>query len=357
MGEPIGLDDLRRMYLDQAEFQHELGLKVPRTREERTAFVKEMVLHVHSETDELLRAAGAWKIHRRVPVLENRAHIIQELADILKLWMIIGQEFDFSVEDLVEAYWTKSMVVRQRHSEEWVQDINRPSVVVDIDGVLADYVRGFLRWAGVLGHVPYQLAVGQMDEPYVRWERLGISYAKLEELKHLYRVSNHHRYLKVIPGAYAFLEWVKTDLNNAAVILLTARPIHEYPNLHGDTLHWLKERHLNFDQVWWARDKAEAIASRMQTVDVLFAVDDEKRYIDQYRGAGISAFHFVRNSQSPRQEYGEVNSLEAIRDAYLTHGEDTSHVHGQRSSAAREAHGGGTAESDRCSPAAPDGDA
>lgn len=261
----------------------------PLTAVGKTELAKEMVLHMFSETDEFLRTLGAWKPHRQSEKEFNREAAKVELADIGKYWVTLCQLFDISAEEMFEASRRKSMVVRQRHTEEWVSDLNRASVIIDIDQVLADYVFGFLSFLIFKGVVSVETAhTLRINNAWVDHRVLNIPRGQHATLLHEFRTTDQHIQLPIMPGARAFLDWCRE--RNWQIILLTSRPIHEYPNLYGETLMWLTHHQLQYDRVWWARDKAEICLDRNIRDHIVFAVDDDTRYIDQYMRAGIPVY-------------------------------------------------------------------
>lgn len=310
------IEDLRRMWADQAEFNSHFRISPAATFEERTAQTKEMVLHLHSETDELLRAAGAWKVHRRgIPLRENPAHIKIELIDIFKYWLTLVQIHGFSPEEMVEAYWEKSMVVRQRYSEEWMGNLDRPAIVVDIDGVLADYITTFVEWAENRRIISATMASTlRRTRPYIDAASLGMDLDSYIGVRHAFRCSGQHAMLQTMPLAREFTLWAKGC--NYAIILLTSRPIDSYPNLHGETLTWLKRWGIPYDCVWWTREKGELVLERDMVKHVAFAVDDEYRYVEQFSSQGIQTYWLREPTQPLQKEMPpnviRISSLQSI---------------------------------------------
>ena len=339
-------DFLSKALADQLEFQTTMvkdGSYPASSYEERTLRTKEMTLHLISEIESLLQASGAWKFHRNVPKPENREHVKIELIDMFKYWMLLCLIHGVDSQEIEDTYWNKSMVVRQRYAEEWLSTVDRPSVIVDIDNVLADYIVGFLGWAA--NHPTFtiaeqaRLALARRPE-YVNAATLRMSNGDYALLKHEFRVSHQHRYLPAMPEATLFLHGLHAA--GIQIILLTARPITEYPNLQVDTVHWLNLRQMPFDFIWWAQDKGLAAIERVDRQHILFAVDDDHRHIEQYAEQGIMAFHYRPGKKEVNEELGETNSLTRILELAETYG--GSHVPRFRTSPARPAHGPDTQE-------------
>lgn len=296
-----------QLWSDQEEFQRLLGKVVPDTFAARTAETKEMVLHLFSECDELLRACGAWKEHRRVQVLENKEHVKEELIDVFKYWLIMCQIQGFTPSEMIDAYWAKSMAVRQRFSEEWVQQLVGPAVLIDVDNVLADYINGFLSWAVHNGYLDIKHTRDRRRFQYIEPKNIGLTAQAYEKLKHQFRTSTQHRFLPPMPGARQFMMSVRQM--GVQIIVLTSRPIDRYPNLHGDTIHWLKMRDIPYDYIWWAADKGNLTKSKLPSNAVLFAVDDEWKYVNQLREIGIRTFWFRPGEERINAHNDEVSDF------------------------------------------------
>lgn len=282
---------LEDIWEDQRAFN--LLLRQPPTcNEELAEQIRDMVTWTGSELYELLRATP-WKKHRRVPVLRNDAHIEEEAIDIFKYAISILQLAGIeSLEQLEQAYWRKTAVVRQRYQEEWVHKIDRSCVVIDIDNVICDYVGGLLSWLDAHScipkdHVEHLRACGS----YLNASTVGLPQELWQRLKHHFRTQGAKRGLPVFHEAIPFLFRMRAD--GHLIILLTSRPIDRYPNIFTDTILWLNSHRLPYDYVWWSHDKAERLAELQQFVR--FAVDDELKFVDQFAQAGIPTYWLQRH--------------------------------------------------------------
>ena len=273
--------DLEMIWEDQRAFNAMLRPQLPTTFEGRSELTADMTLHLISEGVELLRAT-AWKPHRRIHVVENRAQIRDELVDLFKYWMTLAQTWQFTPEELVAGYWAKSAVVRQRHTEEWLLDstnATRPVAAVDLDQVLCDYISGLCEW--LAARVPELTARAEhqaFEHEWIDAASLGISEIQWQALKHEFRVSGAKATLPVFPGAASFMRRLRSA--GYELMILTSRPIDQYPNIYTDTVNWLQFRQIPFDRIWWSHDKAERLARRPEIFDrVRIAIDDDERFI------------------------------------------------------------------------------
>ena len=269
--------------------------------------LRHLALGMVEETLEFLRTYE-WKSHRRHKgKLQNVAHSHEELVDMFKYWLSIADIADFPIEKLDELYYAKSRVVQYRYQEEWLKTVDGPCVLVDIDNVLADYIRGICAWAatrwsaGVQDDGPptgdwiHRLEEIVRNGSWVNAQTLGVSEQDWAIVKHAFRTQGGKRTLPVFEDAKPFLTWCRQ--RGWKIILVTSRPIDRYPNIFTDTLTWLHLNELSFDYLWWADDKArrleeyEHIALRLH---VVFAVDDDLRFVSQYRGKNIKAYWLCR---------------------------------------------------------------
>lgn len=290
---PSGSGDLERMWQQQADLNRLFRPDGPPTEfAERTALTKEIVLHLISECDELLRKSGSWQPHRNIRhrrVMENRPAIAYELTDIHKYLISLYQIWGFTPDDMREYWAKKDMIVRQRHSEEFVKSLDQPSVLIDLDGVLADYIEGFLTF--LRGHgIPDYILDGLRNKGWIDKATFAnwISEDKYDELRHQFRISGGFSRLPMLPGARSMVDWLHEQ--NYYVIILTSRPIHLYPNIYADTMLWLNDHELRYDFIWWAQDKGNMIEDLNILPHIRFAIDDDEKFVQQFARLGIRTF-------------------------------------------------------------------
>lgn len=311
---------LREMWEDQRAFNL-LFRPQPDSETMLSEQVRDFTLYTESELHELCRTLP-WKKHRRVPVPLNEAHMHEEGTDVFKCVLSILQIIGIdSLERVIEEYWRKTAVVRQRYQEEWITKVDRSCVVIDIDNVLCDYIGGMCEWLPSQFEVPDDSAspelLGRINRikrtgEFINARSLGIPDDSWQKIKHAFRVGGFKRKLPVFPDAFTFMYRMRAD--GHLIVLLTSRPIDRYPNIFTDTILWLNDNHLPYDFVWWATDKAERIAQ----VDgfkqhILFAVDDDWRYVQQFASAGIHTYWLQRykdaRALSAPENITIVNSL------------------------------------------------
>ena len=279
------------IWKEQAEFNRLLRVD-PTTLDARTAVTKELVLNMMAQCVQLLECTG-WRAHRNMAVQENAAQTRSQLADIMKVSISLAQTWGESWDTMARAFWQKSAVCRQRHAEEWVRDLHRPAVVLDLDNVLCDYIRGFVEWMTLTGVLKGEDQIRRANAligtgAWVEAKSLGMSESQFERMKHQFRSSGWKANLPPMPGAAQFVQWCRQM--GWQVIVITSRPIDVYPNLYTDTVLWLDTHGIVADFIWWGTDKARKIVDRNVAQHIVFVVDDDMRFCRQYVSLGMPIF-------------------------------------------------------------------
>lgn len=310
-GEPM---DLKKILEDQRAFNKQIWETdsiTPFSNARSMARLKDLSLGMVEETLEFLRTFE-YKPHRRkAGRLQNVAHSHEELIDMFKFWLSLADLVGLTPEKIEELYWAKSRVVRYRYQEEWAETISGPCVIVDIDGVLADYYSGMLKWMRAATEIIVPPWVLDRIKPgtYLNAETLQVTPEGWRQIKHEFRVSGCKQNLPMYPDAKDFLDWCKRQ--GWLIVLVTSRPIDAYPNLFTDTMMWLDKNNLPFDHLWWATEKAERIENANVLKQTVFAIDDDIRYVEQFRKKGVYSYWLVRhdgwNLNRVREEWMKTN--------------------------------------------------
>jgi hypothetical protein len=284
------IDDLQKIWEDQASFNRQIRPD-PSTFEAKSMVTSELVLAATDELHELLRTTK-WKKHRQPRRYEvNLAHTTEELVDVFKDFIGLCQTWNVSPQQLIEGYWAKSAVNRQRYSEEWVEHhIDGPVILLDLDNVLCDYIDGFGRWlmAWYAGR-PFIEEVHKrvLNRQWIDAKTIRVNDQWFEGVKHEFRCGGFKRNLPVMPGAKEFVDWCR---HRAMVILLTARPIDRYPNMLTDTVYWLNQNNIRVSHIWWGADKGKVVQLESIQKNVIFAVDDVLGHCHEYQDHGIESY-------------------------------------------------------------------
>lgn len=327
---------LNEIWKDQAKFNLNFRKKPEDMLDiEREEHTKDLILHSISEMDELLRTVG-WKSHRKNDNMINPEHIKEELTDMFKYWISICQIWGFTPEEMMYEYWRKSMVCEQRYAEEFVMNLTGNVAVVDIDGVLANYQKGLLEW------VAFELKDYASDNGWCDWygdaidnaqrilevhgimtkhlwigsEALGISEQQHKDLLHIFRIRKGNGGLPVHDNAAEFTR--KLRRQGMKVVILTSRPIDQYPNIYIETLEWLNSNGIQFDCLWWNVDKLTTVRTKLNHCRVVYAIDDDPKYIRSYVQLGVTT-HWVTDGTLTKEFDNNplVTKVDNLREAML----------------------------------------
>lgn len=281
------MKELNKIWEDQKNFNLNF-FPSPENFTEQSSQTKEYLIHLMSEMDELLRCTE-WKHHRKNNPLPNISQVKNELTDIFKYYISLCLIWNVNPTEVIQDYWRKSMVCRQRYSEEFCNDLDGDIALIDIDGVLADYKNGLAYWIILkYPHLTCNVNKCLNESLWINSTNMNVSDVQWQNIKHHFRVSGGKLGLPICKDAKQFLEKCKSL--NLKIILLTSRPIDLYPNIYTDTLEWLHMYKLPFDYLWWSENKKEKIISKNLRSKIRFAVDDELDYANTYSRLDIPCF-------------------------------------------------------------------
>ena len=312
--------NLKDVWKEQKDF-NDLFRQLPKGFEEQSHLTQHLVLCIMSELDEILSTVH-WKHHRNISIKPNPQQTLAECVDVFKYLVTIVQAWGFTEQDFIDAFWKKSMVVRQRRSEEFLKNVNGKTAVVDIDGVICDYNQGFVKWLKEYDSNLYFSVIDKswdgLTKTYNSISRhdFGFSPKKWQDLKHQFRISGYKEFMPVYADAKEFL--MKIQQNNITIVLMTSRPIDRYPNLYADTVAWLEKEKLPYDIIWWSYDKADHVVENIS--NPLFVVDDDLSLANKFNAVNIPAYWICRKgdnldtlySTEPFTKVRTIHGLEQI---------------------------------------------
>jgi FMN phosphatase YigB (HAD superfamily) len=295
---------------------------LPKDEAALTIATKDYLLHLMKEVTEVLDQIS-FKMHRLPKDFVDRDNVLEEMIDCQKFLWGLMQIWDFSYEDFANELQRKSAVVEQRFTQERaMHDLkNDMCVLIDIDGILANYPYGFYAW-----YSTHKFTTGEWKATNLyraKKECIALSIEEKENVKRLYRQSGAKAKLPVLPGAKELLDYLRTT--ELKIILLTNRPYAEHFRIYGDTIEWLKTNQLPYDAIIWARDKGFEAVKNFK--NICWAVDDKVENVQRLREAGITtvwlqpenpeknteAFYKFVKTQSKVEDVG-FNWVQTIRE-------------------------------------------
>lgn len=310
------VDDLNKVWDRQKRFSKNFFDTTRMSQKEREFFLKDLILHLQSETVELLDTVK-WKSHRNETKNFDRRKLVEELVDVFKYWLDIAVLYDVSPEEFLNAFDSKSSVVEQRYKQEFENSSIKCAdvAVIDLDGVIADYPRFF-----------YEFVEGETKKKFTDEEKEsintinicmqhGLNPKQVVELKRKYRTC----------GVKAKIPMLDLTTNEALtrlkshgwhIVILSSRPNDKYPEIYSDTLKFLNAHHIAFDTLLFDSDKSTKIVTDIPNVKLV--VDDSPTYVKALKQVLPDAKVFLyRRTHNKDSKLDSVKNLnEAVKRSF-----------------------------------------
>ena len=276
------MDRLKEIFKIQESFTEKFfekqGLSIKDVLNDKQLKVKwnkEYVLALSKEVYGVLDEID-WKMHTSKNTEDVNDNVLEECVDVLKYLFGIIQLNGFSVDDLHQKFIDKSKVVEAKFNQEDVMDkikaSNKKIAFIDIDGVLADWPGGFLKWAGY--------------ESLTQFKN-NVNKKKQYKIKSKYRTCGIKAKLDVLDSVENFM---KSTCEKYNVVLLTARPYKKYFRIYSDTLKWLKDNNICYDAIVFDEEKEKYIINNFDPKQVAFCIDDDITNANKLSDSGFKVY-------------------------------------------------------------------
>jgi len=251
------------------------------TMEEKKIFTKNHLLSIVKETMEVLDVLPNWKEHRVVSSDFIISNLYEEIIDVNKFSLGLAQIWDMTFDKYYEEYLRKSYVVEQR----WIQEhdlklIDKDSKIVgiDIDGVLGEHEKCFLDF----------INRKHPNKPFlsIKEFKFIVGIKIYEDFKSEYRQSGCKAEMEACEGAAEFTKKLK-ELGYV-IIILSARPYEKYYTIYPDTLKFLKDKEIVFDNIVFDKDKHLKIIKEFPNLN--FMIEDDVEISKQIADLGFKVF-------------------------------------------------------------------
>jgi len=143
-------------------------------------------------------------------------------------------------------------------------DTNKKIVILDIDGVLNDYPKSFLKWV--------EQTYG-ISTPNLATLKNNINY---NDIKNNYRISGAKKYSGLTEGIIYLLEFLKSD--DYYIWIITSRPV--LAETVEFTEFWLRENKIKYDKLDFCRDKKSILSLNKNILkNIILAIDDSVEFL------------------------------------------------------------------------------
>lgn len=271
------------------------------SKEDRIKWIKEFILSGAKEFMEMLDEIS-WKQHTDQTADGN--NFLEEGIDAFKFLINCLVIAGYNNEEFISKYKEKTFIVNFRYEQQKkMRVINEESKVafVDIDGILNHYPKEFLDFAN---NIQKKLSSEKVFETV---NQLKIwNYASYKKMKHEYRISGFEATKSVVRKE-------TVDLINLLkqkryiVVLLTARPYKKYNRLFFDTVQWLEENNIQYDLIFFEREKAKFTLDNFSNCKRSIFIDDDIENINRLANYFETPILFRNLLLHNEDDYDNVN--------------------------------------------------
>jgi NTP pyrophosphatase (non-canonical NTP hydrolase) len=303
MGNAMGNwpEKLDEIWYQQIEYNRKVFEKQSRTSAE---WMQTYLLGLISECGELLQEMN-WKQHRLDYAEEFGPNVPEELADITKyvfsMWQIMGIRPD----QMLQFLWDKGVMLEQKFQQEHRPRVQGKDVMLlDLDGVIADFRLGFENW--IMRSERYAMELSPILEERMATLHMDInkgwSYPLYSQAKLQFEQG----------GGYAELPCIQTVVDAVKIlqskgfylIIWTARPGRELERVWKDTWNWLQRFELQPDEFHFGGDERVADAIRLRREhNRVIALEDNPGLIQRYLTNDIPVFCIPQPYNAGLQEH------------------------------------------------------
>jgi 5'(3')-deoxyribonucleotidase len=239
------------------------------TEVDRIKFTKEYILSIHRELGEILDTIP-WKLHRKNEVSKSEANTTEEIIDCFKFLLNLCILWDVDDNRFVNEFERKSNVVSQRYYQEFVKVISKEDKVcaIDLDDTLADSDEHFTK----IYNKKYNTIFKTRQE--IKEANVPLAY---ESFKEWYRESGEKINIPAKKGAKELCKFLKEK--GYKIVIISARPYQKHNRIFSDTLQWLNDNQIQFDALYFEKDKHIKILKEIPHMS--FMIEDDIDYAKQ----------------------------------------------------------------------------
>lgn len=244
----------------------------------------QLATYLQAEVIELLDELD-WKAEKKnTTFLKN--NLTYEIVDTLKYLLQIADLFDIPSAQISMAFTEKSYVVEKLLDLKKKNQEDKPVVIVDLDGVLANHSKAFLQFVGSQSGIDY--STGDFPSHSLSEFLTGCTLQEYRAMQHDFRKEYNKLMLDPYEGE---LRSALLSLREKGyrIAIMTARPASQYKHMKYMTMMWLDKNQLPYDLIFWGRDKAE-LAIKSGCSNIVAAFDNEPSNISIFKHLGINSF-------------------------------------------------------------------
>jgi len=253
---------------------------------EKNELLKEYLLGINFNSLKILKTVD-WQKNILVKKELDFDELSYQLVDVLKYLLSILLLFDINIDYFVSCFSNKSLIVDRDFKQQLVTFENETRIIsVDIDGVLADYHTGIVKYF-IDKNIINETYREKYHDTYNYCEFFDMNIEEFERNKDLFIENNGLINLPVI-------EYARESINELIdkgfkIILLTARP--KLVQIVKDTMIWLNKNNINYHKLFFEKDKDE-LFKKIYPAHISIHIDDRDKHAIEMNNVNVLVYLF-----------------------------------------------------------------
>ena len=269
---------MKKYFKIQLDFQKQVYDLSKLTEEEKIEITKTFILCAHKELSEVLDCFN-WKTHRKIDTKFVQSNLEEEIIDVFKYLINICIFWNIDEKIFEKAFDKKTEVVLQRRKQEFLKPIKGEKVcAIDLDDTLNEWHKFFVKTFNEKNGTHF------LSDAEIRRGTNSLVYA---DFKHWWRNSGVKKDIPVKKGAAEITKYLKKQ--GYRIVIISSRPYKQYFRLFPDTIDWLNDNKITFDDIYFEEDKHLKILKYFP--ELKFMIENDMRYVEQVVREGYKVFY------------------------------------------------------------------
>lgn len=293
---------MKRIFEEQKDFLKYFFDPENISETDKIKFTKEHILAIHKELSEVLDTIP-WKLHRRNDEVKSKTNTIEEIIDCFKFLINLCIIWGIDDEKFINEFKRKTMVVRQRYNQE-ILNIIKPTdkvCAVDIDDTIANSSEHFTQTYNIIHQSDFKNRLEIKNAIPELW---------YEDFKKYFRESGEKLHIPVKEGAKELCDYLKEK--GYKIVLISARPYETYSRIFPDTMEWLKNNEINYDALYFEKDKHIKILKRIPNIS--FILEDDVEYAKEVSQLNYKVFLLTNKEVRFDKNIIKIRTLQDMLD-------------------------------------------
>jgi len=160
-------------------------------------------------------------------------------------------------------------------------------IMLDLDGVIADFRRGFMEWIADNDWKDI-LTIKEEDIGLHLDINNGWDFKLYNRAKVAFEKDGGYSLLPIYTNTKMAINTLRSS--GWYIIVYTARPYSTYKRIWGDTWIWLRDNDITVDELHFGYDDRVLVASDLAVQNHVVAIEDDPLLIRRYNGSNIPVF-------------------------------------------------------------------